>query len=99
MYLDKAADLGDRLLTAFDTKTGLPLPSVNFAQRKGVPESYATDRLSTAEAATLQLEFRYLAELTGRKDYWFKAEAVMQHIHNALKASPENSNLVPIYMR
>ncbi|KAF8920792.1 glycoside hydrolase [Mucidula mucida] len=97
LYLDKAVDLGDRLMAAFDTRSGLPLPSVNFAKKKGVADIYALDRLSTAEAATLQLEFRYLAELTGHEAYWFKAEAVMYIIHNVLKGS-EYDNLVPIHM-
>jgi hypothetical protein len=49
---------------------------VNLGLRTGVPDRDNNGLVSTAEAATLQLEFRYLAELTGREDYWEKAEQV-----------------------
>lgn len=31
-----------------------------------------------AEAATVQMEMKYLAQLTGKEDYWRKAEKLMQ---------------------
>ncbi|KIY69234.1 glycoside hydrolase family 47 protein [Cylindrobasidium torrendii FP15055 ss-10] len=98
LYLTKAIDLGDRLMAAFDTSSGLPTPSVNFRQRSPVHETGAHDRLSTAEAATLQLEFKYLSLLTGKEEYWRKAENVMKMVYEALKAAPEYNDLVPIYM-
>ncbi|KAF8194965.1 glycoside hydrolase [Pholiota molesta] len=73
VFLEKAVDLGDRLLTAFDTPSGLPLSDVNLKLRKGVKGVAPT---STAEASTLQLEFRYLSVLTGNETYWRKAEHV-----------------------
>jgi len=104
LYLSRAIDLGDRLLTAFDTKLGLPLPSVNLANTpegkkgKGVPDSYSPSRISTAEATTLQLEFKYLSHLTGNMDYWKKAEKAMQVVRHAVNQR-ENSKLVPIHMK
>ncbi|KAI9229088.1 MAG: glycoside hydrolase family 47 protein [Piptocephalis tieghemiana] len=60
--LAKAEDLGGRLLGAFDTATGLPALRVNLKTR--YPDlSDATNYLS--EVGTLQLEFRYLSQLTG----------------------------------
>ncbi|KAF8904792.1 glycoside hydrolase [Gymnopilus junonius] len=94
LYLEKVIDLADRLLPAFDTTSGLPLPSVNLAQKTGVPDQYAPQTISTAEAATLQLEFRYLAELTGNSDYWHKTEKALAVIANAKMSH----NLVPINM-
>ena len=49
---------------------------VNLALRVGVSDEDNRGLVSTAEATTLQLEFRYLSELTGEEDYWRKAEKV-----------------------
>ena len=49
---------------------------VNLQQRKGVWDKDQRDFVSTAEASTLQLEFRYLSELTDDDIYWKKAERV-----------------------
>jgi hypothetical protein len=49
---------------------------INLAQRKGVEDPMSPNVLSTAEAATLQLEFRYLAFLTDNEEYWEKVEGV-----------------------
>ncbi len=63
------------MLPVFDTPSGLPHPMVNLQRREGV---WAEDNklVSTAEASTLQLEFRYLSELTDDDIYWKKAERV-----------------------
>ncbi|KAF9078021.1 glycoside hydrolase [Rhodocollybia butyracea] len=94
VFLTHAVDLADRLIHAFDTQSGLPSPSVDLQNRKGVVDSFASDRVSTAEAATLQLEFRYLAQLTKNDTYWYKSEHVMAIINKAKLPH----NLVPIYM-
>lgn len=95
LFLDRAVDLADRLLTAFDTSSGLPMPSVNLGKKVGVPDQYSSDLITTAEASTLQLEFRYLAQLTGKSEYWYKPEKVMSILDKLKKPH----NLVPIYMR
>lgn len=93
--MKRAIDLADRMLPAFDTTSGLPLPSVNLAKSVGVHDQHSPQQISTAEAATLQLEFKYLAHLTRNEEYWRKAEKVMAIIN---KAKLPNS-LVPIFMR
>ena len=95
LYLERAIDLADRLVPAFDTPSGLPLPSVNLAERRGVPDEYSPRLISTAEAATLQLEFRYLSELTGNFEYWDKAEKALSVIQEVKMTH----NLVPINMK
>ena len=73
----RARDLADRLLPVFDaTPAGLPLPMVNLQKREGVHDKDNHDLLSTAEVSTIQLEFRYLSELTDEDIYWKKAEHV-----------------------
>ncbi|KAG7443547.1 glycoside hydrolase [Guyanagaster necrorhizus] len=94
LYLERAVDLADRLLPAFDTPTGLPLPMVNLAKRVGVRDQWSSDQISTAEAATLQLEFKYLAQLTRKNIYWSKVENVMSVIYKSLLPH----SLVPIFM-
>ena len=61
--LDMAVDLGERLLPAFNTATGLPYGTVNL--NKGVHRS-ETSISSSACAGTLLLEFATLSRLSGR---------------------------------
>lgn len=58
-----AQDLGDRLLPAFDTPSGIPLSWVNLAKGVLRGEIRAT---CTACAGTLLLEFGLLSQLTGQ---------------------------------
>ncbi|GAA5879470.1 hypothetical protein JCM16303_003213 [Sporobolomyces ruberrimus] len=95
MLLEKATDLGNRLLPAFETPSGLPLSFVNLAQRKGLADADNHGLVSVAEAGTLQLEFKYLSELTGNPVYWDKVEKAMEVIGKA----PSKDGLVPIFMR
>lgn len=94
IFLEKAVDLGQRLLAAFDTPSGLPLPMVDLKKRRGVGESWNPNLIGTAEAATLQLEMRYLSFLTEDDEYWVKAEKVMSLIRDARA----DFGLAPIYM-
>ncbi|KAI0030615.1 glycoside hydrolase [Vararia minispora EC-137] len=94
LYLDKAVELADRVLPAFDSGAGLPLSMVNLARRAGVADRDNSGLVSTAEATTLQLEFRYLAALTDEDIYWRRAEKVMALV----RANRMEPGLVPIYM-
>lgn len=76
LYLKHAIDIADRLLSAFATPAGLPLSMVNLAEREGIPDLDNAGFVSTAEVATLQLEFRYLSYLTDDDMYWKAAEKV-----------------------
>lgn len=94
MYVEKATDLADRLLAAYETNSGIPLASVNLAKMHGIPSHADGGASSTAEATTLQLEMKYLAKLTGETHYWEKAE-------NVIKAVDDNQaedGLVPIFI-
>ncbi|KAH8836075.1 glycoside hydrolase [Flagelloscypha sp. PMI_526] len=78
LYLDKAVDLADRMLPVFDTPVGLPTTMVNLKTRKGISDPDNPGLVSTAEAGTLQLEFKYLSHLTDNEIYWEKAEQIMK---------------------
>lgn len=94
LYLEKAKDLADRLLSAFESKSGVPYASVNLGKYQGLPSHDDGGASSTAEATTLQLEFKYLAKLTGEKNFWDKVEKVMQ----VLDDNGPQDGLVPIYI-
>ncbi|CAK5270184.1 unnamed protein product [Mycena citricolor] len=78
MYLEKAIELADRMMPAFNTPSGLPLSNINLALRQGINDREWPEFVSSAEVATLQLEFRYLSLLTGNTEYWQKVESVMR---------------------
>lgn len=94
LYLEKAKDLADRLMGAFDSPSGVPYASVNLEKFKGIPSHADMGASSTAEATTLQLEFKYLAKLTGEKYFWDTAEKVMEVIDD----NEAKDGLVPIFV-
>lgn len=94
IFLDKAIDLADRMMPIFDTQSGLPLSFVDLAERKGIPDNDNRGMVSTAEATTLQLEFKYLSHLTDDYSYWKAAEKVMEIVRRV----GTDSGLVPIFM-
>jgi hypothetical protein len=79
--LEKAVDLADRLLPAFDTPSGIPQAMSNIGQRIAIFDRMNGGLVSTAEATTLQLEFRYLSYISGDRKYWDKAEKVSYPLH------------------
>lgn len=93
IYLENARNLADRLLTAFTASpSDIPYSDVVLHEKSAHP---APDGLSsTAEVATVQLEFNYLSYLTGDPKYSVEAMKVLQHI----KTLPKVEGLVPIYI-
>ncbi|KAI9845697.1 MAG: mannosyl-oligosaccharide alpha-1,2-mannosidase [Thelocarpon superellum] len=94
LYLEKATDLADRLLGAYDSESGIPYASVNLQSREGIPSHADAGASSTAEAASVQLEMKYIAKLTGEKSYWDHAEKVMQVIDD----NGMQDGLLPIFI-
>jgi len=95
VLLDKAADLANALMGGFQSKTGIPYSSVNLKTGEGIRNHVDGGASSTAEVATLQLEFKYLSKLTGEDLYWKAAEKVMLELD---KNQPLDG-LVPIYVQ
>ncbi|KAG0077189.1 hypothetical protein BGZ92_002029 [Podila epicladia] len=93
VFLRKAVDLADRLMGAFDTKSGIPYASVHLAKSRGVP-GHVGGLSSTSEVSTLQLEFKYLSFLTDNDKYWKVAEKVMFK----MREMEDLDGLVPIYI-
>ena len=94
MYIEKATDLADRLLGAYESNSGVPYASVNLHSMKGIPSHADAGASSTAEATSLQLEMKYLAKLTGEVNYWKSAEHVMKVVDD--NGSPDG--LLPIFI-
>ena len=70
--LDKAQDLGQRLLPVFDSPTGMPYTHVNLHTGK-VRGTVS----NPAETGTLVLEFGMLSKLTGKPVYFEKAKRAL----------------------
>ncbi|KAF4635558.1 hypothetical protein G7Y89_g2538 [Cudoniella acicularis] len=94
LYLEKAKDLADRIMGAFESPSGIPYASVNLKTSQGVVSHADGGASSTAEAATLQLELKYLTKLTGETFYWEKAEKVIKIIDD----NGMEDGLLPIYI-
>nr|CAD7437405.1 unnamed protein product [Timema bartmani] len=93
MFLDKAVDLGDRLLPCFDSDSGVPYSDVNLATRKAHAPKWSPDS-STSEVTTIQLEFRDLSRCTGDPKYEDSVSKVSLHVH----ALDKTDGLVPIFI-
>ncbi|GJJ07900.1 hypothetical protein Clacol_002106 [Clathrus columnatus] len=71
ILLKKADELGTKLLPAFNTKTGLPARVVNTRTGRS-----GESPVLLAEIGSCQLEYRYLAHLTGKAIYYEVVERV-----------------------
>lgn len=95
LYIEKATDLADRLLGAYETPSGVPQASVNLNTSQGIPSGGDFGASSTAEAATLQLENKYLSKLTGEPIYWQRAEWIIKVIDD----QHQPDGLLPIFIQ
>jgi endoplasmic reticulum Man9GlcNAc2 1,2-alpha-mannosidase len=77
LYLEKAVELAERLVAAYESPTGIPYASVNLKTMEGIESHSDGGSSSLSEATTTQLEMKYLSNLTGEAGYWEKAEAAM----------------------
>lgn len=96
LYLEKATDLGHRLVGAFHTESGIPYASVVLST--GLPYK-AHVPSSTAEATTVQLEFKYLSYLTGDMQFWDAAQRVMQKMKELVDDGQTVDGLAPILIQ
>eukprot|EP01018_Ginkgo_biloba_P026191 Gb_31892 [translate_table: standard] len=93
VYLERAKDLADCLMSAFTSSpTAIPFSDVVLRERSAHP---APDGLSsTSEVSSLQLEFWYLSKVSGDPKYGITAMKVLEHF----KTLPKLEGLVPIYI-
>lgn len=89
--LAKAQDLGDRLLPAFNSPTGLPYYSVNLST--GAVEN---PNINVAEAGSYLIEFGMLSRYTGNPAYYqaaFKATSAIFERRSEIGLLAENINV------
>lgn len=72
VFLQRARELADKLMPAFNTPSGIPQGMVNF--RTGdASGGWSGSNAILSELGSLQLEFRYLAQAVKEKNYETKA--------------------------
>ena len=86
VILAKAVDLGDRLLRAFNTPTGLPTMRVDLSAGGGGGGG-GGGRSTLADVGSMQLELRYLAKASGQPKYATAANRVAQWGYERLRSS------------
>eukprot|EP00804_Cyclotella_cryptica_P020928 CCRYP_009260-RD/>CCRYP_009260-RD protein AED:0.11 eAED:0.11 QI:166/0.71/0.87/1/0.85/0.75/8/0/1132 len=94
-FLEKADDLGFRLLRAFNTPSGVPYGEVElFDGGRAFNTDWHANAAVLSEIGTLQLEFRYLAYATGKTEY---ATVAMRALDELLKLESE-TGLYPTFI-
>jgi len=85
VFLRHAERIADILMPAFNgTESGLPAYSVNVETGDILSDAGGSKKtVLFAEAATCQLEFKYLAKLTRKKEYYEKVEKAMDVFYRA----------------
>mmetsp|Transcript_492 Transcript_492/g.1084 ORF Transcript_492/g.1084 Transcript_492/m.1084 type:complete len:613 (+) Transcript_492:244-2082(+) len=77
VFLNKADDLGSRLMKAFNSPSGLPFGEAVLNGDQTYNTEWHPDTAILSELGTMQLEFRYLSRATGKKEYAKKALQVI----------------------
>ncbi|XP_035523851.1 endoplasmic reticulum mannosyl-oligosaccharide 1,2-alpha-mannosidase [Morone saxatilis] len=94
LFLDKAKDLGSRLMPAFRTPSKIPFSDVNIGKGTAHPPRWTSDS-TLAEVTSIQLEFRELSRLTQDPQYQEVANEVMRLVH---KLPGKQDGLVPMFI-
>ena len=77
VFLDKARELADLLMPAFNTQSGIPTGQVNFRTGSGAG-GWSGSSAILSELGSLQIEFRYLAQQVKEPIYETKSMRPMQ---------------------
>ncbi|XP_061590463.1 endoplasmic reticulum mannosyl-oligosaccharide 1,2-alpha-mannosidase [Cololabis saira] len=94
LFLDKAKDLGSRLMPAFKTPSKIPFSDVNIGKGTAHPPRWTSDS-TLAEVTSIQLEFRELSHLTQETQYQDAANEVMKLVH---ELPGKHEGLVPMFI-
>ncbi|CAG8818685.1 24790_t:CDS:2 [Gigaspora margarita] len=94
LFLNKSIELGNVLLPAFDTPTGIPTGMVDLVKKKGALGVNGRNSV-LAEIGTLQLEFRRLSELSKNPIYLKKAQKVIDILQRKCTKLP---GLYPVFI-
>ncbi|CCK69098.1 mannosyl-oligosaccharide 1,2-alpha-mannosidase KNAG_0B06730 [Huiozyma naganishii CBS 8797] len=98
VFLTQAVDLAERIKPAFyESPSGIPYSSINLHSGEAIRNHVDNGASSTAEFTTLQLEFKYLAYITGVTEYWSLAEQVYKPLYAENDLLNRYDGLCPIY--
>jgi mannosyl-oligosaccharide alpha-1,2-mannosidase len=92
--LDKARDVADRLMFAYNTTTGLPHNTVDLLTHRHFSPDWAAGASVLSEFGTVQLELRTLSFHTRDPSYDMRAT----HIMDIVEAKAPIDFLCPVYM-
>ena len=92
----QAIDFGDILLHCYDSGSRvIPYSDIDLNTRRAHPPPW-NPHSSLSEVASLQLEFRYLTQITGDLKYEKTTFLTSEHIHNLTSA--REHKLLPMYI-
>ncbi|RZB55448.1 Mannosyl-oligosaccharide 1,2-alpha-mannosidase MNS1 [Glycine soja] len=94
VFLEKAKDLADKLLPAWNTPSGIPYNRINLAYGNTNNPTWARGNSILADSGSEQLEFIALSQRTNDPKYKEKAEKVIKELYRTF---PEDG-LLPIYI-
>lgn len=95
MFRDKAAELGERMLPAFNTETGIPHSLINLHTGASKNYGWASSGCSIlSEIGTMHLEFAYLSDITGNPIFRAKVE----NVRKTLRELEKPQGLYPNYI-
>ncbi|KAJ3693456.1 hypothetical protein LUZ60_008936 [Juncus effusus] len=94
MFLEKAKDIANRLLPAWDTPSGIPYNSINLMHGRPHNPGWTNGDSILADSGTEQLEFIALSQRTGDPKYQEKAENTIKQFEKILP----NDGLLPIFI-
>ena len=89
IFLEKAQELADKLMPAFDTGNGFPLSEVNLGSGRSNVARWTGGSVLLAEIGTIQLEFQSVSDRINDNKYGTKVSDVF------IKLDPESGNVNP----
>ncbi|XP_010276709.1 PREDICTED: mannosyl-oligosaccharide 1,2-alpha-mannosidase MNS1 [Nelumbo nucifera] len=94
VFLEKARDISDRLLPAWNTPSGIPYNRINLAHGNAHNPGWTGGDSILADSGTEQLEFITLSQRTGDPKYQEKVENAITELRKTFPAD----GLLPIYI-
>ncbi|XP_063824028.1 mannosyl-oligosaccharide alpha-1,2-mannosidase IA isoform X2 [Ostrinia nubilalis] len=94
VFKDKAAEVADALLPAFETPTGLPYALINPSTKVGRQYHWSGPNSILSEVGTLHMEFTYLSDVTGKDVYRQKVDRIREVLNNAEKPNDLYPNFI-----
>lgn len=95
VYKNKAYDIAQHLLPAFNTPTGIPMAQINLQTKATKNWGWASGKCSIlSEFGTMQLEFEYLSLITGDMRF----ADMIQHVTKLVLSKKPDNGLYPNYL-